>query len=231
MIPYFLNPIEPIFPDPELAAETGLLAYGGNLEIQTLLLAYQKGIFPWYSPGDHYLWWSPDPRCIFEIGGVYRSKSMSKIIEKNVFQIKIDTAFREVVLNCRHIERAGQDGSWIDSELQKAYSKLHGLGYAHSVECWQDGKLVGGLFGVAMGKVFFGESMFSTVSNASKTALLALDNYLKSENYDMIDCQLYNEHLASLGAKLIPRKEFLDRLRRALPADSNLWPKGSYEFR
>jgi leucyl/phenylalanyl-tRNA--protein transferase len=230
MAPFPLNAKHPVFPSAELALSNGLLAYGGNLEVETLLKAYRSGIFPWYSPGDHYLWWSPNPRCVFEVGKVYRSKSMSQVLKRKAFDFQFDTDFAQVLQNCKEVARRDQEGSWIDQELQQSYLELHRLGFAHSVECWQEGKLVGGLFGVAIGKCFFGESMFSLVSNSSKAAVLALDHYLHSEAYQLFDCQFYNDHLGSLGAKLIPRKVYLEKLNATQNLPSSLWKKGSYAF-
>lgn len=197
-----------IFPPVELAEPDGLLAIGGDLSTERLLIAYRSGIFPWYE-GDHILWWSPDPRFVLYPDELITSKSMRSIIKKNVFTFTTDQAYPDVISNCKKISRKNQDGTWITDEVKSAYIDLHEKGYAQSAEAWQEGRLVGGLYGVKLGKVFYGESMFSTVSNASKYAFIMFVEKLKKEGVMIIDCQVYTEHLETLGARMIPRKDFM----------------------
>lgn len=187
------------------------MAYGGDLSPSRLLLAYRKGIFPWYNAGDPILWWSPDPRLVLFIDEFTLRKSLKKRLKS--FEIRYDTAFEEVMKACGEIPREGQKGSWIIPEVIEAYSVLHDMGYAHSIEAWQEGKLVGGLYGVVIGKMFFGESMFARVSDASKAAFATLIERLKAEGFTMIDCQVPSSHLKSLGAREISRREFMQRLQ------------------
>ena len=210
-MPYILLPGKP-FPDPSLADEEGLLAIGGDLSPERLLLAYRKGIFPWYSENDPICWWSPDPRFVLFPSELKVSNSMRNVLNRGTFRFTIDRAFGEVILRCKESLRYGEPGSWINDEIISAYTQLHGMGYAHSVESWQDGKLVGGLYGIRMGNFFFGESMFSTVSNASKFAFINYVKQLQKEGVILIDCQVYTTHLESLGARMIERKEFLKML-------------------
>ncbi|RFS24820.1 leucyl/phenylalanyl-tRNA--protein transferase [Chitinophaga silvatica] len=196
-----------IFPPPQLAEEDGLLAVGGDLKTERLLLAYRSGIFPWYDEPP-ILWWSPDPRFVLFPDQLKVSASMKQILRKQTFQVTYNQAFEAVIKRCSSIPRAGQAGTWITPEMQAAYIKLHREGHAMSVECWQDGQLVGGLYGVKLGAFFFGESMFSDVSNASKTAFITFVQQYANE-LQMIDCQVYTDHLASLGATFISREEFL----------------------
>ena len=208
--PYWLNPLAKTdFPDIDLALQDpdGLLAIGGDLSIERLCTAYQSGIFPWYSEGQPILWWSPDPRMVLYPDEVKISRSLLKKIRKNIFTVTIDKAFAEVIRACAE-PRVQQQETWILSEMQEAYIKLHKAGIAHSIECWQEDRLVGGLYGVAIGKVFFGESMFSRVSDASKVAFVYLARQLQQWEFKIIDCQVYSSHLESLGARLIPRKQF-----------------------
>lgn len=202
-----------IFPDPRLASPEGIVAYGGDLTPSRIMLAYRMGIFPWYSAGDPILWWSVDPRLILELDEFRLHRSLRKKIAQ--FEIRFDTAFSEVIRECSRMPRRGQKGSWIVPEMIEAYEELHGLGYAHSVEAYQEGVLVGGLYGISIGKVFCGESMFAKVSDASKVALAVLVDRLKGWGYDFIDCQVPTEHLKSLGAKEVSREEFLHRLSLA----------------
>ncbi|MCB2182490.1 MAG: leucyl/phenylalanyl-tRNA--protein transferase [Desulfobulbaceae bacterium] len=196
------------FPPPYLANADGLLAVGGDLSVDRLLVAYQQGIFPWYTEDDPILWWSPDPRLILEPKEFHLSKRLARIIRQGVFTVSFDTAFRQVMEACA-APRAGQElGTWIVPEMIEAYVKLHEAGYAHSVECRQEGKLVGGLYGVALGRIFFGESMFSRVSNSSKVAFAHLMKFLLKKDFHLIDCQMKTDHLISLGAKEIPGHEF-----------------------
>jgi leucyl/phenylalanyl-tRNA--protein transferase len=204
---------ELLFPPVHLAEPDGLLAIGGDLSTERLLLAYRQGIFPWYE-GQHILWWSPDPRFVLFPGELKESKSMRQLMKKKTFEFRVDTAFSEVITNCKTISRRGQEGTWITDEVKSAYTRLHVAGYAHSAEAWLDGKLVGGLYGIRMGKVFFGESMFSKASNASKYAFIQYVQQLRLEGIELIDCQVYTEHLESLGARMIPRQEFTVMVER-----------------
>ncbi len=207
-IPYIGTELS--FPDVETATSDGLLAYGGDLRPQRLLLAYRSGIFPWYNIDDPILWWSPDPRSVLFIDEFKLRKSLKKRMKH--FEVRYDTAFTEVMRACGSIARDGQHGSWIIPEIIQAYSSLHEMGYAHSVEAWQEGELVGGLYGVMIGKMFFGESMFAKVSDASKVAFATLIEKLKADGCRLIDCQISSSHLKSLGAREIPRSEFLQYL-------------------
>ena len=198
-----------IFPNPALAEPDGLLAIGGDLSEQRLILAYQSGIFPWFSADDPILWYSPHERCVIFPDRIAISKSMRKILKSNTFEITQNTAFEQVIVQCANTPRDGQDGTWITSEMQDAYFKLHQMGIAHSVEVWKDQQLVGGLYGIKVNKVFCGESMFSHVSNASKTALIYL---AQNMGFNLIDCQLPNEHLMSLGAQMISRDDYMEAL-------------------
>ncbi|MBO9657636.1 MAG: leucyl/phenylalanyl-tRNA--protein transferase [Chitinophagaceae bacterium] len=195
------------FPPTQLAEPDGLLAIGGDLSPERLLIAYKQGIFPWYE-GDHILWWFPDPRFVLFPEELKISKTVKGLLKKNEFEFTINKAFPEVIRNCQQIERTDQDGTWITDEVEKAYTKMHELGYAHSAEVWQDGELVGGLYGILLGKVFFGESMFSKVSNASRYAFAKYVEQLKSEGIELIDCQVYTQYLESMGAKMIEGKGF-----------------------
>ncbi len=211
-----------LFPDPQLAEENGLLAVGGDLTSSRLLLAYEHGIFPWFNPEDPILWWSPDPRFVLYPHELKVSKSMRSVIKKGVFEISFDSAFEEVITQCSVTKREGEHGSWITDEMRTAYTELHKLGMAHSVEAWQDGELVGGLYGVALGSIFFGESMFHHVSNASKAAFIHLVGKLTEWGFDIIDCQLHTNHLHSLGGKEMPRSEYLSVLGQTLKNDSKI---------
>ncbi len=196
------------FPPIELADESGLLAFGGDLTAERLLLAYRSGIFPWFSEEDPICWWSPDPRFVLFPYGLKISKSMAQVFKKNPFEFTVNKAFTDVITNCKNVYREGQGGTWISDEMKAAYINLHHLGFAHSAEAWQNGVLVGGLYGIRLGNVFFGESMFSLQSNASKFAFINYVQLLQKENVQLIDCQLHTKHLESLGARMIPRKDF-----------------------
>jgi leucyl/phenylalanyl-tRNA--protein transferase len=196
---------EIVFPNPALADPDGLLAVGGDLSIERLLLAYRNGIFPWFSDDDPICWYSPHERCVIYPAEVKVSKSMAKVLKSGAFVVTFNKAFREVIVNCAKVGRKDQPGTWITEEMQEAYISLHEKGYAKSVEVWKDNVLVGGLYGVEVGDVFCGESMFSLVSNASKTALIWL---CKTDRFKLIDCQLPNDHLMSLGAEMILRKQY-----------------------
>ena len=213
------------FPDPSCATKEGLLAYGGDLSPQSLLCAYVKGIFPWYAPNEPILWWSPDPRLILYPGNFIVRKSFRKVLRNRGFTVCFDQRFDDVIHLCASTPRQGQEGTWIVPEMQKAYTQLHRLGWAHSVEVYLDNKLVGGLYGIAMGKAFFGESMFSQVKDASKVALKALNDVLAKRGYHFIDCQVPTKHLMRLGAQKIARSRFLDELSIALqyPSDRGYW--------
>ncbi len=200
------------FPDPRLATESGLVAIGGDLSPETILKAYKKGIFPWYSEGDPILWWSPDPRMVLYPKDLKISRSLKKVLKKNKFTITFNRDFPSVIKMCAKTPRKGQDGTWILPEIIEAYTKLHEMGYAHSVEAYLGDELVGGLYGVVIGKVFFGESMFSRVSDASKVAFVHLVEKLKNEGFHFIDCQVSSYHLARFGAIEIPRDRFLEEL-------------------
>ncbi len=204
------------FPPPHLAIREGLLAVGGDLSVERLLTAYRCGIFPWYSEGEPILWWSPDPRLVLYPDELRISRSLRKIIKRTLFHITFDQAFDRVIRACAQAKRSYGDGTWITAEMMDAYCELHRQGYAHSVEAWQDGKLVGGLYGIAMGKAFFGESMFSRVSNASKVAFVAFVENLKRLNFKLIDCQVRTDHLMRFGAREVPRKFFLEQLEKAI---------------
>ena len=207
-MPLFALDKQLVFPPVHLAEHDGLLAVGGDLSPERLLLAYRSGIFPWYE-GEHILWWCPDPRFVLFPENLKISKSMRVLLKRNAFNFTINKAFPDVIAECRTVRRKFQDGTWISEEVKKAYTRLHEMGLAHSVEAWQNGELVGGLYGVRLGNVFFGESMFSKVSNASKYAFIQYVEQLKTENVKLIDCQVYTEHLESLGARMIKREEFL----------------------
>jgi leucyl/phenylalanyl-tRNA--protein transferase len=207
------------FPRPELADPDGLLAVGGDLTPERLLLAYQMGIFPWYANDTPILWWSPHPRLVLFPNDLKVSKSLQRVIAKGVFTITVDRAFREVIEHCSTVLRGGVEGTWLVPEMIEAYCRLHQLGYAHSVESWHEGALVGGLYGVALGRVFFGESMFSLKTDASKVALVSLVKLLQAGEFQLIDCQVTTRHLQSLGAREISRREFLTYLARALDGE------------
>ena len=208
------------FPHPSLANEEGVLAIGGELSVDRLLLAYRNGIFPWFEEGEVIVWWSPNPRMVLYPDKLRVSKSMRKIIREKQFTVSFDKAFDEVIENCKTIHRPNQGGTWITPDMKKAYSDLHNKGIAHSVEVWEGEELVGGLYGVNVGKVFCGESMFSKKSNTSKLAFITLVQELFNHNYFMIDCQMYTAHLASLGAEEIDRDQFLLELNRYRDSDS-----------
>lgn len=209
---FVLDTNELTFPPTSLAEPDGLLAIGGDLSPARLLLAYQNGIFPWYE-GEDILWWCPDPRFVLFPDELRINKTVKKLLKKNEFEFTINKAFKDVIQQCKKITRKGQDGTWITDEVQKAYTILHKMGYAHSAEVWKNGELVGGLYGIRLGKVFFGESMFSKVSNASRYAFIS---YLQSNpDIELVDCQVYTAYLESLGARMIKGKEF-DELRKAL---------------
>lgn len=201
-----------IFPDPSLAEEDGLLAAGGDLSVERLLLAYQNGIFPWYNDDTPILWYSPHERFVLFPQELKISKSMRQVLRSGRFKVTYDKSFAEVIEACSATERDGQYGTWITDDMKAAYINLHHAGHAHSVEVWEDTELVGGLYGVQIGSVFCGESMFSRVSNASKVGLIGL---CQKGKYTLIDCQVYTEHLESMGARMISRKEYMGMLQNA----------------
>lgn len=195
-----------------LSEPNGLLAVGGDLAPERLLAAYRRGIFPWYSPGEPILWWSPDPRMVLFPAEFKVSRSLGRTLRRGGYEVRLDTAFARVIAACAQTPRRGQHGTWIVPEMQAAYRRLHELGLAHSVETWVDGELVGGLYGIALGRMFYGESMFSWRSDASKIAVAHLAAYLERLGFGMVDCQMHTAHLASLGAREIPRDDFIARL-------------------
>ena len=210
-MPLFVLNKELVFPPVHLSEPDGLLAMGGDLSTDRLLLAYRSGIFPWFD-GETPLWWCPDPRFVLYPQQLKVSKSMQQLLKRNAFQFTINKAFAEVINNCKTTARKDQDSTWITNEVKIAYIKMHELGYAHSAEVWLNNELVGGCYGIRMGQVFFGESMFSKQSNASKYAFIKYVEQLKKENVHLIDCQVYTAHLESLGAGMIPRSEFVSQL-------------------
>ncbi len=215
-MPLFVIDEELKFPPVHLAEPDGLLAIGGDLSIERLLIAYKNGIFPWYE-GEHILWWCPDPRFVLFPKELKINKTINNLLDKKEFEFTINNAFKEVIHHCKEIKRSGQDGTWITDEVEKAYCKLYELGYAHSAEVWKNGKLVGGLYGIKIGNVFFGESMFSKVSHASRYAFTKYVQFLQDEGVQMIDCQVYTAYLESFGAKMILRSEFSRLLTKLIP--------------
>ena len=215
-----------IFPPPELAEENGLLAVGGDLSAKRLLLAYSKGIFPWYSAGEPILWWSPSPRLVIIPDEFKVPSRLSRFIKQKKYKVTMDHAFQQVIAGCASAADRQHKGTWIDDDMIEAYTLLHEMGYAHSVECWMDDELVGGLYGIALGKIFFGESMFSRQSNASKVAFVYLAEKLLERGFDLIDCQLKTEHLMQFGAREIPGTEFQDLLVRSVTLETTgKWQK------
>lgn len=214
-----------IFPSPEFSEPDGLLAVGGDLSEKRLLLAYSMGIFPWYSEGSPILWWSPDPRLVLIPEELRISRSLRQVINKNIFKVTMDTAFEDVINSCADIHKKKHGGTWITAEMIDAYINLYNSGFAHSVESWHEGELVGGLYGVSLGGAFFGESMFSKKSNASKVAFVHLIKQSIKWGFRLIDCQVTTGHLMSFGAKEIPRAEFLKILKQALkmPTRRGTW--------
>lgn len=217
-----------VFPEPELSRQDGLLAVGGDLSIERILLAYTKGIFPWYSSGDPILWWSPDPRLVLYPGSLHVSRSLRKTLKQGRFTVTLDRDFSRVIAACAGATRDNQPGTWITADMIQAYCRLHEAGFAHSVEVWDQAELAGGLYGVSLGKCFFGESMFARKNNASKVGLVTLVGLLKKWSFTLIDCQVATRHLAGLGAREIPRKQFMAELKLALqsPTRSGKWRMG-----
>ena len=202
-----------VFPPVTKANDDGFLAIGGDLSPERLLLAYKNGIFPWFESGDPILWWSPNPRMVLFFEDLVVSKSMRTILNRDAFKVTFNQDFRGVISNCQKIKREGQHGTWITNDMIEAYCKLNELGIAKSVEVWQNNELVGGLYGVDLGNIFCGESMFSKVSNASKVAFIHWSQYLKANNYKLLDCQIYNPNLESLGCREITRDHFIEILK------------------
>ena len=224
--PYWLNLDDMDFPSVDLALQEpdGLLAVGGDLSVDRLVNAYRHGIFPWYSDDQPILWWSPDPRLVLYPSQVKINRSLAKSLRKELFTVRFDTAFKDVIQACA-APRSDEEGTWITDDMQQAYLRLHEAGYAHSIECWQDDKLVGGLYGIALGNVFFGESMFSRVTDASKIALVYLCAHLVKWQFSMIDCQVETEHLINMGAVSIPRQKFIQALEQSaiVPEKPKKW--------
>ena len=208
---YFLTQ-ELFFPPVFEANRDGILAFGGDLSPERLQLAYKSGIFPWFEDDEPIIWWSPNPRMVLFLDELVVSKSMRNILNRNSFKVTFNQNFRAVISNCQKIKRNGQNGTWITNDMIEAYCVLNEMGIAKSVEIWQNEELVGGLYGIDLGHLFCGESMFSKVSNASKVAFIALVNQLKHNNYKLLDCQVYNEHLESLGCREIERTDFMEIL-------------------
>ncbi len=207
---------ELVFPDVSIAGDDGLLALGGDLSIERLLLAYQVGIFPWYNEGEIIQWWCPNPRFVLFPNDLKVSKSMHTVLNNGIYRYTVNRAFEAVIKNCKTITRHGQKGTWIQDEVVQAYTKLHQQGYAVSAEAWHDGELVGGLYGIRLGNIFFGESMFSKKSNASKFAFINFVRKLQTEGVVLIDCQVHTPHLETLGAKMISREMFCKILKSAI---------------
>ena len=224
-MPVFALTSELTFPPPRFATREGLLAFGGDLSEERLLLAYRMGIFPWYSDGEPILWWSPDPRLVLYPREFHLSRSMLKVLKHGDFTLTLDTAFDRVIAECGRVRRESGEGTWLVAEMLEAYCALHRSGLAHSVEAWQDGRLVGGLYGVSLGLAFFGESMFARVSNASKAALAALVAFVLKAGFEVIDCQVTTGHLQRMGAREISRKRYLQLLEKALegPTCAGKW--------
>ena len=216
-----------VFPSPYLASKEGLLAIGGDLSPNRLLLAYGNGIFPWYSENEPVLWWSPDPRLVLYPAELKVSRSLKKVLKQDVFQVTMDRAFEDVIAECARVRLEKHEGTWIVDDMVRAYCRLHESGFAHSVETWKDNRLAGGLYGVSLGKCFFGESMFTRIPNASKVALVALAEHLKQLDFAFIDCQITTAHLTRFGAREISRAHYLDELAEALKAATR---RGKWDY-
>ena len=215
-----------VFP-PLDQAEDGLLAVGGDLSPERLLVAYRSGIFPWYDEGLPILWHSPDPRCVIRVDGLHVGRSLRRVLRSETYELRFDTAFERVIRACKTTPRPGQDGTWITTEMERAYVRLHRLGYAHSIEAWERGELVGGLYGVSLGRVFFGESMFALRPDASKVAMVGLMEKVRPWGFRFVDAQVPTPHTTSMGAEQWPRPRFLDALREGLRHPTY---KGSWAF-
>jgi leucyl/phenylalanyl-tRNA--protein transferase len=226
-MPVYLLSDDLVFPSPQLAPKEGLLAVGGDLSRERLLLAYRMGIFPWYSRYEPILWWSPDPRLVLYPGELRVSRSLQKTIKKGLFRVTLDQAFEAVITACAQSRTSADEGTWIVEEMIDAYCNLHESGFAHSVEAWREDELVGGLYGVSLGRCFFGESMFTHISNASKVAFVALVKHLQALNFYLIDCQVTTPHLLKFGAREIPRARYLNELDKSLKPSTL---KGQWSF-
>jgi leucyl/phenylalanyl-tRNA---protein transferase len=213
-----------VFPPVHLATREGLLAAGGDLSVERLLLAYKSGIFPWYSDDDPILWWSPDPRLVLYPDEFKESKSLAKKIRQGVYRVTLDTVFEQVINACAQTRLSIGTGTWITGEMKAAYCRLHEHGFAHSVEAWCDNQLAGGLYGISIGHAFFGESMFSAMSNASKVCLVYLIRYLKERRFEFVDCQVSTDHLVSMGARNVSRRIFMAQLYRAVQCPDLISP-------
>lgn len=226
-MPIYALPDEFVFPDPSLADASGLIAVGGDLHPERLLRGYATGIFPWYSDGQPILWHSPDPRFVLCPADLHIGRSLRQHLRKRPFVLRMDTAFDEVIGRCAEADRPGQHGTWITSEMGEAYTRLHQEGFAHSVEAWQGRELVGGLYGVSLGSIFFGESMFAVRPDASKIAFVGLMRQLTRWGFSLLDSQVYTDHLARFGAADLPRHEYLRRLRQGLDTPTR---RGTWRF-
>jgi len=215
-VPIFRLPREPVFPDPERAEPDGLLAVGGDLSPERLLAAYAEGIFPWYDDESPILWWSPDPRLVLEPAWLHVPGSLRRTLRRGRFRVTTDADFAQVIARCAERARPGQRGTWITADMRAAYQRLHELGFAHSFEAWEGEALAGGLYGVSLGSAFFGESMFADRPDASKAAFAEGVGWLAARGFDLIDCQVRTDHLVRFGAREVPRREFLRRLRGSL---------------
>jgi leucyl/phenylalanyl-tRNA--protein transferase len=220
------------FPSAREASEEGLLAFGGDLTPNRILKAYRSGIFPWFNPEDPILWWSPNPRMLLFPQDFKSNKSFRRVLRNKGFEVRFDTNFEAVITHCGDVPREGQEGTWLTKEMKEAYIEIHNMGFAHSVETYYEGKLVGGLYGIAMGRGFFGESMFSLMPNASKVAIKALSSICVKRSYDFIDCQVETPHLINWGARLVERDSFLDMLEDTLTktTDFGSWGDWSWEY-
>jgi len=220
------------FPSAREASEEGLLAFGGDLTPNRILKAYRSGIFPWFNPEDPILWWSPNPRMLLFPQDFKSNKSFRRVLRNKGFEVRFDTDFEAVITHCGDVPREGQEGTWLTKEMKEAYIEIHNMGFAHSVETYYEGKLVGGLYGIAMGRGFFGESMFSLMPNASKVAIKALSSICVKRSYDFIDCQVETPHLINWGARLVERDSFLDMLEDTLTktTDFGSWGDWSWEY-
>ena len=223
---------EHVFPPVREASEEGLVAYGGDLNPNRILEAYARGIFPWYGPDEPIMWWSPNPRLVLFPQKFKKSKSFRRVLRNKGFEVCFDRDFESVISHCALLPREGQDGTWLSPEMKRAYIELHKMGFAHSVETYYQGELVGGLYGLAIGGGFFGESMFSLMSDASKVSLYALSDICVKKSYDFIDCQVETAHLVKCGAELIERNDFLDALEKTLEKDTDFgsWSNWSWKY-